>query len=407
MLQCRFLALSVLIAACAVGLTAQRPLQAGLVSEAAFREALLAVLEDYPTDGTHDYHWPKSGGWAGVTRDLDYRGARVADGDPAGRCYCCGLTFELFFRAYESCCAAADQPFEIPGIADVKAVKALRKAWFGADGNRRTMQNAIGAAGLGRPIEDFESVRRGDFVQLWRSSGSGHSVVFLDWLREEGAIVGLRYWSTQKSTQGIGTRTERFARDGNKGVDPAQLYVARVGQPSGSFSLALQTDAVADLVITQGPAPDGGDEERLRWRAAGSICVGVASSRFEFARWRGPFEGAAGLRFSLRQKGRPRPGGGRNAADVLAASWPSEASRRSAFCRQLTAQVRAARRRPMLLVIFDCPDAAPEIDALVESNGLELLRSSGAAVLSAKFDHRVLGGAGGSTPFLLELVPQH
>src|SRR5262245_774569 len=55
---------------------------------------VLRVAESYPRDGTHTYHWPKGSSWAGTTRDLFYLGRRVADGDPQGRAYCCGLTFE-------------------------------------------------------------------------------------------------------------------------------------------------------------------------------------------------------------------------------------------------------------------------------------------------------------------------
>ena len=31
-----------------------------------FRAHLLAVIDSYPTDGTHAYHWPKKGSWAGI-----------------------------------------------------------------------------------------------------------------------------------------------------------------------------------------------------------------------------------------------------------------------------------------------------------------------------------------------------
>src|SRR5687768_5150867 len=62
---------------------------------------VLQVAESYPKDGTHKYFWPKGSGWAGTTRDLFYLGKKVADGDPEKRAYCCGLTFEVLFRAWE------------------------------------------------------------------------------------------------------------------------------------------------------------------------------------------------------------------------------------------------------------------------------------------------------------------
>ncbi len=201
-----------------------------------FNRHVLAVLRSYPTDGTHRYYWPrgKDGrGWGGNARDLHYRGKLVAKGDPKGRGYCCGLTFEVFVQAYERACKARKQPFLIPGVADGKALLRLRGLWFGSDGNRKTLARTIEQEKLGRLIPKFEDVRPGDFVQLWRRSGSGHSVIFLSWLRKKQKIVGLRYWSTQTSTKGIGERVEYFATGpkDKRGVDPKQLYIARVELP--------------------------------------------------------------------------------------------------------------------------------------------------------------------------------
>src|SRR5438874_2444313 len=66
-----------------------------------FAKRVLELAKSYPADGTHRYHWPKGSSWEGTTRDLVYLGQKVATGDPEKRCYCCGLTFEVFFRAYE------------------------------------------------------------------------------------------------------------------------------------------------------------------------------------------------------------------------------------------------------------------------------------------------------------------
>src|SRR5690606_3229347 len=57
---------------------------------------VLTALRAYPTDGTHRYHWPKSGSWKGNTKDLEYAGTVFERGDPEQRAYCCGLTFEVF-----------------------------------------------------------------------------------------------------------------------------------------------------------------------------------------------------------------------------------------------------------------------------------------------------------------------
>src|SRR5579864_7467642 len=62
-----------------------------------FTKLVLEVAKSYPTDGTHKYYWPKSGPWPGTTMDLFYTGKKVCEGDKEKRCYCCGITFEVFF----------------------------------------------------------------------------------------------------------------------------------------------------------------------------------------------------------------------------------------------------------------------------------------------------------------------
>ncbi|MDF1665258.1 MAG: hypothetical protein P1V97_26080 [Planctomycetota bacterium] len=198
-----------------------------LPSEKDFRKALLKVMKSYPADGTHRYYWPRGGKWKGNIADLVYKGKVIAKGDEKGRAFCCGLTFEVFFLAYEKCMKAKKKDFQI-GDLDEKGVLKLISAWFGSDGNRRCSQNAIIKYGLGRVITNLKDARPGDFVQFWRHSKSGHSVVFVGWEKDkQGKIVGIRYWSTQKSTKGIGQRMEKI---GPKGVKLDEIYIARVGK---------------------------------------------------------------------------------------------------------------------------------------------------------------------------------
>lgn len=220
---------ALLAALFAVGAAAKDPPR--LPPAERFRALVLDVVKSYPTDGTHDYHWPKGSAWAGTTRTLTYEGKAVADGDPEGRCYCCGLTFEVFFRAWERWCAEEKRPFRI-GELSAEDLLRFRGLWYGTDGDRRLIQNALVTYGLGTAVERLDDARPGDFVQFWRHSGSGHSVVFLAWLRDgEGKIEGLRYWSSQKATNGIGEREERLSE--KEGINAKEVYVARVGA-SGS-----------------------------------------------------------------------------------------------------------------------------------------------------------------------------
>lgn len=198
-------------------------------TEDAFQKHVLAVIEIYPTDGTHGYHWPRpdTGAWLGNTRRLEYAGVVLSEADPKGRCHCSGLTFEVFLGAWARWCKASSRPFRILDL-DADGVRRLQRQWFGTSGDRKTLFTAVTKTGLGRRITDWEDARPGDFVQLWRHSGSGHSCVFRAWVREEEKIVGLRYWSTQKSTNGIGERAERFGESGSS-MKRDEFYVVRVG----------------------------------------------------------------------------------------------------------------------------------------------------------------------------------
>lgn len=197
-----------------------------LPSASEFNSYVIAVMQTYPTNGTHQYYWPSSGDWSGITKDLHYRGSLFLKGDPAGRCFCCGLTFEVFFLAYEQYCKDKGWEFIIRDF-DQTALAKFKYQWFGSDGNRKTLLNATLVNGMGKEIA-MADAKPGDFVQLWRFSGSGHSVIFVDWERNaNNEIIGLKYWSTQKSTNGIGYKTEYFT--GTSGIDTKQLYIIRIG----------------------------------------------------------------------------------------------------------------------------------------------------------------------------------
>lgn len=184
---------------------------------------VLEVLKDYPTDGTHPYHWPKDEPFDGVTRDLRYQGELIAraEAQAVKRTYCCGLTFEVFIRACEL--YAKGRSYRLDGLA-VWGVKKLKADWFVATGLRGGPVDALVPKGLGMRVETIEEAQAGDFVQLWRESGSGHSVIFLE--RVDG---GIRYWSTQTVTNGIGERTEYFY--GKNWVKKDELYIVRAFVP--------------------------------------------------------------------------------------------------------------------------------------------------------------------------------
>lgn len=184
---------------------------------------VMDVVREYPTDGSFGYHWPKSGGWEGVTQDLVWNGKKLASGDAQRRSYCCGLTYEVWVRALQRA-----QGGDVPGL-DAATMHEARLRFFGdsREGERkRLVQFAFESLELGRAVAHAEA-RTGDFVQLWRKNESGHQAVFINWLWKGDEIVGLTYWSSQPSTKGIGYRSERV----EDGLDLAQTYVGRASWP--------------------------------------------------------------------------------------------------------------------------------------------------------------------------------
>jgi len=185
-------------------------------------DAILAVTREYPTDGSYGYWWPKDSSWEGTTRDIVYDGRRLATGDPQRRSYCCGLVFEVYMRA----CADA---LSSRGLRAHDAHE-LRLRFFGDSkvtrDRKRLVQDALVSMKLGVAVP-LEEARAGDFVQFWRVNGSGHQAVFLEWVRDSGAIVAIKYWSSQKATNGIGVNVERI---GEQAINRAEIFVVRANR---------------------------------------------------------------------------------------------------------------------------------------------------------------------------------
>jgi hypothetical protein len=62
--------------------------------------------------------------------------------------------------------------------------------------------------GLAIPIINLKNAKQGDFIQFWRKNNTGHSVIFDSINYNENNEIELRYWSTQRSTNGIGYCSE-------------------------------------------------------------------------------------------------------------------------------------------------------------------------------------------------------
>lgn len=159
---------------------------------------VLAVANSLPRGG--GYHWDRTGKSGGVLADVVHHGVTIAR---AGRgTYCSGITFDIWWRALR----LAGVELEL----SVGEMQALQRRWYIVGSGRRGPLDALEPLGLG--VDVSHDPRPGDFAQLWRADGLGHTVVVL-----EHGDGRLRYLSSQTSTRGIGERVER----------PTELYVVR------------------------------------------------------------------------------------------------------------------------------------------------------------------------------------
>lgn len=199
--------------------------------DGALNPYVLHVIAAYPTDGSYPYRWEKNEYdiYNGVTENLVYRDKIIAKGHPnQTHCSnCCGLTFEIFFRSMQLRNQKKGiSPDDFNGMTwdDLFNMMLI---WF-VVGKGDSPREAIVYYGLGRAIDNWEEAKAGDFMDISRNSGSGHSVIFIEWLRDDsGRISGLKYFSSQKS--GVGYATEYFSDAGGK-VLREHIHIGRVGR---------------------------------------------------------------------------------------------------------------------------------------------------------------------------------
>jgi hypothetical protein len=163
------------------------------------------------------YEWKGSG----TPEEINFKGERIL---PKGEStYCSGFTFAVVMKAAEQRGLLQDKtPAQI---------RAFQKEWYGATKESAETQCtfAVERLGIGKQVSPKQA-RAGDFLQLWRTNKSGHSVVFLEWIKDGRRPIGIKYRSTQKSTDGIGDRVEYFAnvpgKDGK--VYAERMYFCRL-----------------------------------------------------------------------------------------------------------------------------------------------------------------------------------
>ena len=201
-------------------------------AEGSLNPYVMRVVEAYPLDGSYPYHADFKQSeydiYNGVTQHIWYRGCVVAKAHPDGsRCsYCCGLTFEILVRAMKlRNMAKGLDPDDFNGMSFTDLFNLLQ-LWY-IEGEGDSPQRGIEAYGLGRAIKNFEEAKAGDFADYSCTPPGGHSVIFIEWLRDEaGKIVGLKYFSSNLGS-GLGYQTTRFSDCGGR-VLRDTLRIARV-----------------------------------------------------------------------------------------------------------------------------------------------------------------------------------
>lgn len=218
-------ALFVVIGATAACAAAGEIVPPGRVEEDATLNArVLALIATYPDSGFGGYAWPARKGTSGTTRDLRVGDDVIANGGEGN--HCVGVTLEVFWRALEQC------PGGIAAALDDKRARALKRTWYVPVDRGAGSAEALPAFALGERVARLEDARPGDFMQAWRADGLGHSMVFLAWQRDDdGAIVGVEYWSSQPWTDGIGRASTTIGVD-DASFDPGQMYLARARCPT-------------------------------------------------------------------------------------------------------------------------------------------------------------------------------
>ena len=173
--------------------------------------AVLTAARSIPDGGTY-----KISG-TGVPFDVVHKQVVILPkGDTV---YCSGFTFATAVRAAQQ-----------RGLLENKSVQQVRqfqKDWYGAGGESEQLSGpALQKLGIGAPVSQDEAMP-GDFLQLWRTSSSGHSVVFLDWLRDaKGNKIGVKYRSAQ-GAKGVSDNQERFSDSGGS-VLRSRIYFSRL-----------------------------------------------------------------------------------------------------------------------------------------------------------------------------------
>lgn len=229
-----------------------------------FNHYTVALINDtarYPKDGTYPYCWEAQGSSCGANWGMVHDGSYVGDAlfPGGGDCFCSGHTLELFLGAYrawqQEAGVAESEPYrvdqsELP-LAELDPYQSgvFYQYWqgFGITSDASSA-DAFEAFGIGINLyeSDWDAAMPGDFVNLSRSTGSGHAVIFISWVTDGGTKIGLRYYGCNGSGDACPDPDDPQNTSGNSGpsfvteyfeghggtVLPQYLHIGRAFTPT-------------------------------------------------------------------------------------------------------------------------------------------------------------------------------
>lgn len=241
------------------------PVSCVLPDQPGFNHYTVAAInnaQEYPKDGSSPYCWESQGSTCGahwgMVHDGLYTGEKIFEG--GGDCFCSGHTLEIFLRAYrlwQKDKGVADTvPFAVGShqllTGDIDPYGSLGghfyQYWqgFGIT-NEASSAEAFAQYGIGKSFteSEWDQALAGDYVNLSRSTGSGHAVIFVAWVMEGGQRVGLRYYGCNSSGDSCPDSEDPLNSSGNSGpafktelfdgmggtVLPQYLFIGRVFEP--------------------------------------------------------------------------------------------------------------------------------------------------------------------------------
>jgi len=222
-----------------------------LVEPPGFNRYVIRAINDwvlYPKDSRYPYCWRDCPGTVGMIHDTSYLGEVRWMGD--GHCVCTGHTLEIFLDAYRRWQADAGVPADTAfgALTRDQLRREFYQFWQGYGvAKSASCADALEAAGIGYNIypEQWTDAVPGDFINISRTNGTGHAVIFIRWITDrEDNIIGLRYYGCNRkgdshpdpadpasqAVSGPSFKTEKF--DGWGGtLIPSYVFIGHVLDP--------------------------------------------------------------------------------------------------------------------------------------------------------------------------------